>query len=59
MPWTPSISPTSTLQWKEPDLKDGHPVEIDIVDRTKVLRRVKNFSHTIIVSANYQNQRNT
>jgi hypothetical protein len=56
MSWSPSISPTSTLRWKEPDLKDGRPIEIDFVVRTTVLGRVRTFSHTIIATVNYQNQ---
>jgi len=57
--WTPSVSPTSTLRLKQPHLKDGQPIDIDIVVRGRVLERVKNFSQTILATIDYVNHRMT
>lgn len=57
--WSPPVSPTYALQMKEPHVKDGQPIEIDIVVRGKVLGKLKTFSHTILATVDYLNQRIT
>jgi diguanylate cyclase (GGDEF)-like protein len=54
--WTPSVSPTSTLRMKLPDLKNGQITEIEIAVGAKVLGRKRFFLQTILVTVDYVNQ---
>ncbi len=57
--WEPRTDPVSRLRLKEPHLRDGEIIEIDLVIRGRVLGRLRTFTHTILASANYSNYRLT
>jgi len=43
--------PITTLRTKDPDLRSGTAIELDIVARVRILGRLRTLSHTILATA--------
>jgi diguanylate cyclase (GGDEF)-like protein len=54
-----SSDPITTLRTKDPDLRSGTAIELDIVARVRILGRVRTISHTILATADYGGRRIT
>jgi diguanylate cyclase (GGDEF)-like protein len=51
--------PIATLRTKNPDLRSGTTIELDIVARVRILGRLRTLSHTILATADYGGRRIT
>jgi hypothetical protein len=51
--------PINTLRTKDPDLRSGTTIELDIVARVRILGRLRTLSHTILATADYGGRRIT
>ncbi|HXN24681.1 MAG TPA: GGDEF domain-containing protein [Candidatus Dormibacteraeota bacterium] len=51
--------PINTLRTKDPDLRSGTAIELDIVARVRILGRLRTLTHTILATADYGGRRIT
>lgn len=51
--------PIHNLRTKDPDLRSGSAIELDIVARVRILGRLRTLSHTILATADYGGRRIT
>lgn len=51
--------PIATLRTRDPDLRSGTAIELDIVARVRILGRLRTISHTILATADYGGRRIT